>query len=54
VGRRITAIAEKENVFVITLTTYCARLVVKEVILHVVDDHRRVDLGDLNSVLDSI
>jgi hypothetical protein len=50
----ITAIAEKEDIFIITLATYRARLIVKEVILDVVDGHRRVDLGDLNSILDSI
>lgn len=52
--RRITAITQEEHIFIICFTTDSAWLKISQVVLRILDHHRRVDFGDLYSVLDSI
>lgn len=55
VRRDIAAIAKKQQLLVVRIAAYHTRLEIDQVIIvHEFDDHRRVDIGYLDSVLDGI
>lgn len=54
-SRDIAAIAKKQQLLIVRIAAYHTRLEIDQVIIvHEFDDHRRVDIGYLDSVLDGI
>lgn len=52
--RRITAITQEKHIFIVCFATDSTRLEVSQVVLCIFNHHRRVDFGDLYSILDGI